>query len=347
MQQRRGSASQWSDINPVLAAGEIGFEVDTLTFKVGNGSDNWDTLPYFQNAEDVQALISDVVGLAPEDLDTLKELADSINNDPDFFGTISSDISDLSDTVDTKAPLASPTFSGTVDFSGASVNGLDLLPSQTSNSGKYLTTDGTDPSWSEISTQELSDVQISTLSDNQILQYDTTSSKWINTDISIAQDLADLGDVVYSGSPTEDQLLVFDGTNWSNSTSLGNVSTDVVTARGYSFTPLDAITSQSGATLTISLPNKSGVFFHDIDTVDDVSEINVEANASSGSERILKIYSPQLTDIFVLTSNGYNVWANGSILSSIAGGTIAIITFKTYVGDDTVYCSYELYDRPF
>lgn len=50
----------------------------------------------------------------------------------------------------TYAPINSPSFTGTVDFSSSSVVGIDVLPSQTGNSGKYLTTDGTNPSWSEL-----------------------------------------------------------------------------------------------------------------------------------------------------------------------------------------------------
>ena len=48
------------------------------------------------------------------------------------------------------APLNSPTFTGAVDFSGATVTGIDSLPSQTGNSGKYLTTDGEDASWATV-----------------------------------------------------------------------------------------------------------------------------------------------------------------------------------------------------
>ena len=47
----------------------------------------------------------------------------------------------------TYAPKASPTFTGTVDFSGATVTGISALPTQLNNAGKYLTTDGTSSSW--------------------------------------------------------------------------------------------------------------------------------------------------------------------------------------------------------
>lgn len=46
IQVRRGTAAQWTSTNPTLAAGEIGFETDTLRMKVGNGSTAWNSLSY-------------------------------------------------------------------------------------------------------------------------------------------------------------------------------------------------------------------------------------------------------------------------------------------------------------
>ena len=43
---RRGTASQWTTANPVLAAGEMGVETDTNKSKYGNGSTAWASLPY-------------------------------------------------------------------------------------------------------------------------------------------------------------------------------------------------------------------------------------------------------------------------------------------------------------
>jgi hypothetical protein len=51
MQQRRGTEEQWTLANPVLAAGEIGFETDTNKFKIGDGVNNWGDLPYFVDAD--------------------------------------------------------------------------------------------------------------------------------------------------------------------------------------------------------------------------------------------------------------------------------------------------------
>lgn len=45
-QLKRGSAARWLEKNPVLAAGEPGYELDTHLLKVGDGSTPWVELPY-------------------------------------------------------------------------------------------------------------------------------------------------------------------------------------------------------------------------------------------------------------------------------------------------------------
>ena len=86
MQQRRGTAAQWTAANPVLAAGEIGFETDTSKFKMGNGSSAWSALQYYANAAELAAIVDGAPGL----LDTLNELAASIGDDANFVGTVTS-----------------------------------------------------------------------------------------------------------------------------------------------------------------------------------------------------------------------------------------------------------------
>lgn len=130
MQQRRGTAEQWTLANPVLGPGEIGFELDTNSFKIGDGVSTWDQLDYFENSVSIAGSIDDyvpltqkgaangvatldssgqipgsqlgyvdeavqnVIGLAPEALDTLAELADAIGDDPAFFTNIQQSVED-------------------------------------------------------------------------------------------------------------------------------------------------------------------------------------------------------------------------------------------------------------
>ncbi len=46
-QMRRNTAALAAASNPILAAGEPGFETDTGYFKIGDGVRNWNDLPVF------------------------------------------------------------------------------------------------------------------------------------------------------------------------------------------------------------------------------------------------------------------------------------------------------------
>jgi len=61
MQQRRGTATQWTDADPILASGEIGFETDTNQFKIGDGVNHWSDLSYFKNLEDLGGSLDDYI----------------------------------------------------------------------------------------------------------------------------------------------------------------------------------------------------------------------------------------------------------------------------------------------
>jgi hypothetical protein len=46
LQFRRDSSLNWIQTNPILASGEMGIELDTHTFKIGDGVLRWNDLPY-------------------------------------------------------------------------------------------------------------------------------------------------------------------------------------------------------------------------------------------------------------------------------------------------------------
>lgn len=46
MQFRRDTAANWTAYNPILLEGELGFELDTDQYKLGDGIHNWNNLPY-------------------------------------------------------------------------------------------------------------------------------------------------------------------------------------------------------------------------------------------------------------------------------------------------------------
>ena len=99
MQQRRGTATMWTNANPILGVAEIGYETNTNKFKIGDGTNRWSDLNYFV---DLDTMIEGAPGL----LNSLDEIAAAIGDDPAFFTTIASGLA-------TKAPLASPALTGT------------------------------------------------------------------------------------------------------------------------------------------------------------------------------------------------------------------------------------------
>ena len=49
---RRDDAQLWTDNNPVLLKGEMGYEMDARGLKFGDGFKTWNELPYFMGGFD-------------------------------------------------------------------------------------------------------------------------------------------------------------------------------------------------------------------------------------------------------------------------------------------------------
>lgn len=122
IQLRRGTAQQWADTNPILAAAEVGVELGTPNkFKIGDGSSTWSELDYFSpsggldfiatsekgTANGVATLdangaiptgqLANIIDSAPEALNTLSELASALADDADFATTVTSAIASKAD----------------------------------------------------------------------------------------------------------------------------------------------------------------------------------------------------------------------------------------------------------
>jgi hypothetical protein len=106
MQQRRGTASQWTSANPVLNAGEMGWESDTNKFKIGDGTNHWANLDYFIDANSTvnPSFGTSIVfeGATADSYETTLQVtdpsADRTITFPDATGTVAltSDIAELS-----------------------------------------------------------------------------------------------------------------------------------------------------------------------------------------------------------------------------------------------------------
>lgn len=98
IQIRRDTEANWISNNPILASGEIAFSTDQYKIKIGDGVSNWSSLGYMtatptEIAAQIDAAVSGLVDSAPGVLDTLNELAAAINDDPNFFSTVATNLS--------------------------------------------------------------------------------------------------------------------------------------------------------------------------------------------------------------------------------------------------------------
>lgn len=54
---QRGTSDRWTDLNPVLGPAEPGVETDTGRFKLGDGSTEWNDLPYYLSEPYVTGIV--------------------------------------------------------------------------------------------------------------------------------------------------------------------------------------------------------------------------------------------------------------------------------------------------
>jgi hypothetical protein len=184
MQQRRGSAAQWTTANTTLASGEIGVEVDTNRFKVGDGLSAWSALAYFENQTDVaaaiQSAVDGILDLPPATLDTLNELSAALGDDPDFFNTV---VYKAGSTMTGDLTLANDP---TSDLHAATKQYVDNLETLESGgiTGQVLSkssNDDFDVEWvtAAYDLDGLSDVDTTGVEDKNTLVYDVNLGQWV------------------------------------------------------------------------------------------------------------------------------------------------------------------------
>jgi len=122
IQMRRGSASEWTVSNTLLAEGEMGLELDTGYYKFGNGVNNWGDLSYSQVSAEV---VEDIIG-AMVDSNTETNITVTYNDTTaklNFSSTSDVTISNVQTFSNKSIALGSNTVTGTLaEFNTALTN---------------------------------------------------------------------------------------------------------------------------------------------------------------------------------------------------------------------------------
>lgn len=191
-QQRRGTSTQWTTLNPTLAPGEIGFESNTGNFKIGNGIDQWSALEYFKdfsNLPDFSGIVSDILGNVPTAMDTLEKISASLGDDDSFSTTVAADIATAKGEAIAEANDYTDTAVESLDLSAAVAvansytdtqigNLVDSAPSALNTLNELAAALGDDASYAATITTSLSNKQdrVTGVSDTEIGYLDGVTS---------------------------------------------------------------------------------------------------------------------------------------------------------------------------
>src|SRR6056300_346149 len=177
-----GAISTASLANTSITADKLHTTLDltgkSVTVATATAGDNDTTVA---STAFVSTAIANLADSAPATLDTLNELAAALGDDANFSTTVTNSIA-------LKAPLASPTFTGTLTASGL------VYPTSDGTNGQVLTTDGA----GTLSFSTVSGTTINNNADNRIITGSGTANT-LNGESGLTFDGSTL-DVTGSGS---------------------------------------------------------------------------------------------------------------------------------------------------
>jgi hypothetical protein len=98
IQLRRDTEANWTSNNPTLAEGEVAISTDLQKIKIGNGTFGWSQLSYInltptEVQTQINSAVANLIDSSPTVLNTLNEIAAAINDDPTFFTTVATNLS--------------------------------------------------------------------------------------------------------------------------------------------------------------------------------------------------------------------------------------------------------------
>ncbi len=321
IQIRRGESTDWESIDPVLADGEMGIEIDTNKVKVGNNGANWTDLPYLNvvptdldNTLGDYVLVSDVGnagGPAKLDVDgnllipkSSIILEGSAANDYETTLTVTNPTADRTITF----PDATGTVALTSDIAEFSQDAIDTALSvdggMTKNYNDELNTIQLGINPAVIATVEALDAGLDTVSGEV-----TTLSNRVDTDFA-TKEAPTINNAIFTGTTSGITKAMVGLTNVDDTSDEDKpISTATQTALDFKLNTTDAASTYAPLesptfTGTISGITASMVGLGDVDNTSDLdkpvstavqSALDDKLDISSASSTYAPLSSPTFT----------------------------------------------------
>jgi len=344
IQVRRGSTSDWNTSNPILTEGEFGYNTTLDKFKIGDGTSTWSVLEYVPTSADLSSSLGDYIALTEKGgADGVAELdatynvltktavvfegatadayettllateptADRTLTLPNATGTVA-----LTSDLSSYAPLANPTFTGTVNAAALTLSG-DLTVNGTTTTVNSTTINVTNAFVFEGTTADAFETTLTVTdptADRTITLPDSTGTVALTTDLSSY--------IPLSTFDTKGDLLVASADN--------TVAKLAVGTNGYILTANSSATNGvEWAAAPISLPSQTGntgkYLTTDGTTASwatisaDIESVTAGTGLTGGGSSGAVTVSLDTTSVYVVPSqtgnNGKYLTTNGSVSS--------------------------------
>jgi hypothetical protein len=349
LQFRRGTALEWTNANPILAEGELGLELDSNKFKLGNGNTRWNSLLYTSTFNITKDTSSDIA--YPTYVTGLGVISAGISTEGLVYKPSLSNIG-----IGTTNPTSKLWVNGSGYFSGI------VTAKEFSGDGSKLTgvtgfkiksseTESTQPQFiTFVSTSSTTDVGISTnnlvfipsLGNLGIGTTNPTAKLWVGGDVLVTG-ISTLGTIrISSGiitSTTGTAVSYFGNLTGTatTTTNIPNLSGDITSDN--KVTVLSTVNSNVGTfgsdtsipSITVNAKGLvTAVTINSITVGDGQLSLGVFGTGLSGSATFTA--NQQNSAIFTVTSNATNLNVNNTIVSRDAFGNFnaGIITASQF-----------------
>ncbi len=330
MQQRRGTAAQWTSANPILNAGEMGWESDTNKFKIGDGTNHWADLDYFADINSTvnPAFGTSIVfeGATADSYETTLQVTDPTADRtitlPNVTGTVitTGNLSDITDI---------GVFSSTITMEGSTANDFELtLSAGDPTADRTITFPDATGTVALTSDITITAASTSTFT-NKSISLATNTVTGTKAEFNTAMSDADFATIDGTETLTNKTLTAPVISSITNGAATLTLPTSTGTVALTTDIPAGVVTESGTQTLTnktLTSPVVSGLTLSD-------SSIVIEGSSTNDFETTLTVTDPTADRTITLPDVTGTVVTTGNLSAITSVGTLASLTVT---GDLTV-----------